>query len=121
LEDLLKNFEAKLDISIDYVPFLCEKRAIEFVRNGKVMFVMRGLPGSGKSTLCNRIATTYTSDATGPTIVCSGDDFFTDITTGEYKFDAEMLSEAHEFARTKAIEACKLVSNYIKLFTRIKT
>jgi len=65
------------------------------------MFIARGLPGSGKSTLTKKIANLY-SDA----VVCAGDDFFTD-EGGNYNFDASKLHEAHEAARTKAYNACR--------------
>ena len=65
------------------------------------MFINRGLPGSGKSTLSRKIAETYEQ-----TIVCAGDDFFTD-ENGNYIFDAKKLPEAHGAAQKKAENACK--------------
>jgi adenylate kinase family enzyme len=70
------------------------------------MFIMRGLPGSGKSTVSKKIAQTYTS-VENSVPVCAGDDFFIQKDTGEYKFDANLLSEAHASAKNKATEACK--------------
>ena len=70
------------------------------------MFILRGLPGSGKSTLCKKMSDIYRTDERD-IVVCSGDDFFTDKKTGEYKWKAEKLDEAHASARNKAIEACK--------------
>jgi 2',3'-cyclic-nucleotide 3'-phosphodiesterase len=68
----------------------------------KIMFINRGLPGSGKSTLSKKIAELYGVENT---VICSGDDYFTD-EQGNYKFDREKLAEAHETARQKAIAAC---------------
>lgn len=65
------------------------------------MFINRGLPGSGKSTLSNKIKNIYEK-----TVICSGDDYFTS-SSGEYKFDASKLSEAHMSAQSKATNACK--------------
>lgn len=72
------------------------------------MLVMRGLPGSGKSTLGRKILDTYNpnSDPSG-TVVCAGDDYFTDPVTGVYNFDGNKLKEAHAAARVKASNACK--------------
>jgi uridine kinase len=70
------------------------------------MFVMRGLPGSGKSTLSKRIATVYDTEDQ-KTVICSGDDYFTDPENGEYKFNAQKLQEAHTAAKNKAVQACK--------------
>jgi uridine kinase len=70
------------------------------------MFIMRGLPGSGKSTLSKKIADTFSNEYQ-QTPVCAGDDFFIDKASGEYKFNADLLSEAHTSAQNKATEACK--------------
>ena len=70
------------------------------------MLILRGLPGSGKSTLCKKIAKSFRTEER-ETVVCSGDDFFTDPKTGKYKFDGSKLIEAHNSAKSKAIEACK--------------
>ncbi len=69
------------------------------------MFIARGLPGSGKSTLTKKIANVYPS-----AVVCAGDDFFID-QNGNYNFDASKLHEAHEAAKTKACNACRLAFN----------
>jgi uridine kinase len=70
------------------------------------MFINRGLPGSGKSTLTRKIAALYESEER-KCVVCAGDDFFTDKITGEYKFDPNKLQEAHASAQNKAYNACK--------------
>ncbi len=66
------------------------------------MFINRGLPGSGKSTLSRKIASLYGENNT---VICAGDDFFTD-ESGNYKYDRDKLQLAHETARNKAIVAC---------------
>lgn len=54
----------------------------------KQLIIMRGLPGSGKSTFVK----TYFKHAA----VCSADHFFTDNITGEYRFDPSKLKQAHK-------------------------
>jgi single-strand DNA-binding protein len=46
----------------------------------KVMFINRGIPGSGKSTMSQNIANLY-----GKTVICAGDDYFTDKVSSEKK------------------------------------
>jgi hypothetical protein len=101
-DQLIDLFNKKLDISNDF-PFLIDNQTIDFIKRSKIMFINRGLPGSGKSTLSLKIAGVYGIDNT---VICSGDDFFTD-EFGNYKFVREKLTEAHETARNKAITACK--------------
>lgn len=52
----------------------------------KTLYIVRGLPGSGKSTLARMLA---------PGAHAAADDFFTDAATGEYRFDAARLPDAH--------------------------
>ncbi len=59
------------------------------------MFIMRGLPGSGKSVAAYWIGGT----------ICSADHFFTK--NGRYVFDPKMLFEAHEACMKKARDACE--------------
>lgn len=65
------------------------------------MIINRGLPGSGKSTLSNKILNLYER-----CVICSGDDYFM-TSLGEYKFDVTKLAEAHICAQNKAIQACR--------------
>ena len=56
----------------------------------KVLTLVRGLPGSGKSTFANFIWNDYS--------ICEADKFFVD-KDGNYKFDATKLPEAHKWCR----------------------
>ncbi len=58
-----------------------------------IIFLVRGLPGSGKSTFANHIWNNYA--------VCEADQYFIDKETSEYKFDATKLREAHEWCRNQ--------------------
>ena len=56
----------------------------------KVLTLVRGLPGSGKSTFANFIWNDYS--------ICEADKFFYD-KEGNYNFDATKLREAHSWCR----------------------
>jgi len=64
----------------------------------KKLYIVRGLPGSGKSTFAEALVG---SDF----LVCEADKYF--MVDGEYKFDGSKLKEAHESCRT-------LVETYMK-------
>jgi predicted kinase len=56
----------------------------------KNLYIVRGLPGSGKSTFAlNLVGADF--------LVCEADKYF--MIDGEYKFDATKLKQAHEFCR----------------------
>lgn len=57
--------------------------------------VMRGLPGSGKST--------YTASIAGEVVVCSADFFF--MVEGEYRFDPTKIGSAHRACLQSYVEA----------------
>lgn len=63
--------------------------------NGAVI-IMRGIPGSGKSTFVRQ---NY-SHAT----VCSADHYFVD-GEGNYEFDIDLIGEAHQYCRDQFEEA----------------
>lgn len=62
------------------------------------MTIMRGGPGSGKSTIAKTIAPLHES------IVCSADDFFIN-EKGDYDFDPAWLGRAHGACLKKCVEA----------------
>jgi predicted kinase len=64
----------------------------------KILTLLRGLPGSGKSTFAlNLVGHDF--------LVCEADKYF--MVDGEYKFDGSKLKEAHESCRT-------MVETYMK-------
>jgi tRNA uridine 5-carbamoylmethylation protein Kti12 len=70
------------------------------------MYILRGLPGAGKSTLADSLATAYL-DAAGLDldpidVICEADQYFMD-PDGVYRFDPSRLKEAHEYSQKKAL------------------
>lgn len=59
------------------------------------MYVLRGVPGSGKSTFGRTLGG----------VVCSADHYFEK--TGEYKFDPRRLGDAHRECYERARAACE--------------
>lgn len=59
----------------------------------RTLILLRGVPGAGKSTVANSIWNEYA--------VCEADKYFHDKETGEYRFDASKLKDAHEWCRSE--------------------
>ena len=74
----------------------------------KTLYIIRGLPGSGKSTLGERLAGTYVDyhpKNGGPKCHSyAADDWFTD-RNGNYNFIPDELSDAHEDCRARVMGA----------------
>ena len=58
----------------------------------KKLYIVRGLPGSGKSTFAEALVG-------HDFLVCEADKYF--IVDGEYKFDATKLRQAHEWCKNR--------------------
>jgi len=58
------------------------------------MFLLRGVPGSGKSTISKRIQQLYDTDC-----VCSADDYF--MKNGTYNYDNSKIQDAHKWCQQK--------------------
>ena len=71
-------------------PFLVDPKSKKWVEENKVVFVMRGLSGSGKSTVVESITRVFPE-----AVVCSADHFFVELGNGVYQFDASRLKDAH--------------------------
>lgn len=56
------------------------------------LFILRGVPGSGKSHVAMALAD---SGAMGEVVICSADHYFMDA-DGEYRFDPTKLPDAHK-------------------------
>ncbi|XP_060590391.1 2',3'-cyclic-nucleotide 3'-phosphodiesterase-like isoform X2 [Ruditapes philippinarum] len=94
-----KSFDVTKVYGYHQMPYLSDAATVDFIKHSHTMFIMRGLPGSGKSTLVKCLQEVYKG------IVCSADDFFYD-NDGTYNFDAGRLSEAHKFCQDKASYHC---------------
>jgi predicted kinase len=60
----------------------------------KNLYIIRGLPGSGKSTFAKKLVG-------DDFLVCEADKYFIDKETGEYNFDFTKIKEAHKFCQDK--------------------
>ena len=65
----------------------------EYHTDNPSLFLIRGCPGSGKSTFAKHIWNEYA--------ICEADKYFIDKETKEYKFEASKLKEAHEWCRNE--------------------
>ena len=83
--------------------FLHNEKTKQYIKNCQVLFIMRGLPGSGKSTIVLEIVKVY---GKSDTCVCSADDYFLQ-QDGVYKYQREDLHDAHQECQIKAQNACK--------------
>lgn len=78
------------------------KKVLHQISEGyKVLVLMRGLPGSGKSFLAQSIVKHFKFDARNH--IFSADDFFYDV-NGRYVYDVNRLSEAHEFTQNRTLK-----------------
>ena len=68
----------------------------------KTLYIVRGLPGSGKSSLAKKLTE----------VVYSADDFFTN-KKGEYNFNAKLLGKAHEWCWGKVRDAMFIGANAV--------
>lgn len=68
----------------------------------KELYLIRGIPGSGKSTFAHHVWEDYA--------ICEADKFFYD-KEGNYNFDASKLRQAHEWCRQEVEK--RMVENLI--------
>ncbi|XP_052812872.1 uncharacterized protein LOC128240317 isoform X2 [Mya arenaria] len=96
--------EKELDVTAvhgyERFPFLNDPRTVEFIRRSNTIFLMRGLSGSGKSTVVRCLQQLYPSS-----VVCSADSYFMDA-QGNYCWDQNKLSDAHQYCQTLATQTC---------------
>lgn len=81
--------------------------------------IVRGLPGSGKSTVARQICHSMTVFER-VSIICEADDYF--MVNGVYNFDVSKLPQAHNTCFSKAVRAMEEGNNVIvsNTFTSIK-
>ena len=78
-------------------PFLEDKKTIRWIKQNRIIFIMRGLPGSGKSTLVKIVSKVYKGQ--NPK-VCSADHYFIN-ESGDYVFNPAFLKDAHKSSQDK--------------------
>lgn len=73
----------------------------------KTLIIIRGIPGSGKSTIAKALRQEACSQAVSelhvPVVHCEADDFF--ISNGEYKYIPHLVPSAHQWCQRKARKA----------------
>ena len=86
------------DVKLKYLdfPFLEDEQTIQWIKKNRIVFVMRGLPGSGKSTIVKAISKLYQDRSP---IICSADNFFIS-KSGDYSFNPLFLKDAHEASQS---------------------
>jgi predicted kinase len=57
----------------------------------KILYLIRGVPGSGKSTFAHTIWNDY--------VICEADQYFVNKETGEYKFNPDEIKIAHQWCK----------------------
>lgn len=97
-----KNEEDDYDRETLNFPFLQDAKTIEFIMNSKTMFIMRGLPGSGKSEIARNMKQVYGDLA----VICSADDLRLN-EQGEYIWKMEEYEETHSKCNKKASRTCE--------------
>ncbi|XP_002167368.3 2',3'-cyclic-nucleotide 3'-phosphodiesterase isoform X1 [Hydra vulgaris] len=95
------NIEENLNVSIESDTW-SDYNVIQFCQKYRVMYIMRGLPGSGKSTIAKQISKLFHSN---DVVICSADDFRFN-KDGVYVFDASKLYETHKKCQNKAQKYC---------------
>jgi len=92
--------ENKIHGSFNFPHFFWDKKNwIEKMSTQKLLIIIRGPSGSGKSRMSQQLAEQYNVP------VFSSDDYF--MKDGEYQFDASRLGENHELNRQRTEEAMK--------------
>ncbi|XP_023019195.2 uncharacterized protein isoform X1 [Leptinotarsa decemlineata] len=83
------------------------ERAVDDINKGyKVMVILRGMPGSGKSYLARKVLqSTIGYDQNHPLHILSADDFFYQRRTGFYDYDVRKIEEAHTWNQKRATQA----------------
>ncbi len=82
----------------------------------KIMIIMQGPPGGGKSTAAKTLAPFYNN-----AVICSTDDFFYKSSkSGEYEYVPSRIGEAHEWNRKRVKWFISLERNVIVDNTNIR-
>ena len=113
----MKNFAKNLDeeekTRLEYLdfPFLTDIETIQWLKKNRVVFVMRGLPGSGKSTLVNAISKVYDSETP---VICSADHYFID-ENGVYRCVIKKTKNRYSKMNFIFSKSISLIKNWFNL------
>lgn len=83
-------------------PFFDDVATTTYVCGAKVMFLLRGLPGSGKTELAKKLKATFRN-----AVLCSADYYFSRGNGGTYQWDPRLLGPAHRKCQARAEKACR--------------
>jgi len=67
-------------------------------KSAKIMYIMRGTPGSGKSTLSKEILQRSGNEG----VILSTDDFFMQNPEGKYNYEAKQIPAAHKWNQDRS-------------------
>ncbi|KAK4882405.1 hypothetical protein RN001_005724 [Aquatica leii] len=96
-KNILVKSQRRLKTEIEF------DRIIQHIRQeSRILILMRGLPGSGKSYLAKTIVDRSVGIPDYNTFILSTDEYFYNKRTGMYTFDPTMLGEAHEWNQHRA-------------------
>jgi hypothetical protein len=96
------NLGAKPKTTVKEKHWIMDLIETRIKRQEKILIIMRGVPGSGKSYLAHQLK--------GGGVVFSTDDYFINY-QGQYIFDRNQLGIAHEWNQKRANEALKAGAN----------
>ncbi|KAG8179405.1 hypothetical protein JTE90_026305 [Oedothorax gibbosus] len=107
---IVKNIQARKKYSLgsdvdkevvfDF-PFLLQEDTVSYIKNhGKVMFILRGPPSTGKATLSEMLTTTYPEAE-----FCCADSYFKNSFASPVRSKAS-IADSHVYCEKKAKEAC---------------
>ncbi|GFO05593.1 2',3'-cyclic-nucleotide 3'-phosphodiesterase [Plakobranchus ocellatus] len=107
-QKLLEPFSllpAHIDRNYLDFPFFSDPATFRYInsKGSKVLFILRGVSGSGKSTIVHLIKASFDPEKLA---VCSADDYFCG-SDGTYQFDEKLLGAAHSECQQKAKQACR--------------
>ena len=83
-----------------HFPFLHDDQTIKYIQRSKVMFIIRGLPGSGKTHLANEICKIFTDS-----VLCSADNFRPPDVT--YPYPKDILASSHRHCQNAVEKSAK--------------
>ncbi|CAL1282619.1 unnamed protein product [Larinioides sclopetarius] len=82
-------------------PYTIDNETIDFIKeHGRLMFIIRGPPGTGKDSLSSMLADCYRTAS-----IFSADSYFNN-TFAKSKRDSGSLKRSHEYCQKKVLDAC---------------